>query len=171
MNAKEQGTVFISHGWQFDRHYWELIAWLQEEPQFSCCVPHHVIRPDAESTNLKEELIRQIRPAQAVIILSGLYRKHRFWLDYTMTEARNMNKPIIGVCSWTKEAVPESVLKASTMPPVKWNRSSIVQAVNTILSEPIPALSLCPASCRNNGTATAQAVPGCNLDIFMRRKK
>lgn len=96
------------------------------------------MRHDADSTNLKEKLTQQICPAQAVIILTGLYNKHRFWLDYTITEALNMNKPIIGVYSWRKEAVPESVLKATTMPMVTWDRLSIVQAAYKVLLEARP---------------------------------
>ncbi|MCW5207400.1 TIR domain-containing protein, partial [Desulfobulbus sp. US2] len=164
MNASERGTLFISHGWQFERHYWELIAWLQEEPLFSCCVPHHVMRRDTESINLKEELTQQIRPAQAVIILSGLYQKHRFWLDYTITEALNMNKPIIGVYSWRKEATPENILKATTMPMVIWDRLSIVQAVNKILLEPKPAPPSGSSPCHNSDTVPVQTAPICNLD-------
>jgi len=133
MNVKEKGSVFISHGWQFDRHYWELIAWLQEEPYLSCCIPHHVMHPATESTDLKQELREQILPAQAVLILSGLYSKHRFWLDYTIAEARKMKKPILGVYSWKKEAVPENIASAVTVPLVLWDRSSIIQAVNNIL--------------------------------------
>ena len=133
MEAKEKGNIFIGHGWQFDRHYWELIAWLQEEPLFSCCVPQHVMDPSAESGDLKEELIQQIIPAQAVLILTGLYQKHRLWLDYTMTEASKMNKPIIGVSSWKREAAPETLLNATAIPLVAWDRASIVQAVKKVL--------------------------------------
>ena len=168
MNASERGNLFISHGWQFERHYWELIAWLQEEPHFSCCIPHHVMNPATESTNLKEEITQEVRSAQAVIILSGLYRKHRFWLDYTITEARNMNKPIIGVCSWRREAVPESLLKAAVMPMVAWERSSIIQAVNKILLDPKPAPPSGSSPCHNSDTVPVQTAPICNLDIFMR---
>lgn len=75
-----------------------------------------------------------------------------------------MNKPIIGVYSWRKEAVPERVLKVAVMPMVRWERSSIVQAVNTILFEPISAPPLCPTSSHKTDSRQLE------LGIFMGKK-
>ena len=54
-------------------------------------------------------------------------------MDYTIFEARRMNKPIIGVTSWRREPVPLNVEKVSTVPVVGWNKAGVVQAVVNVL--------------------------------------
>ena len=72
---------------------------------------------------------RQIAPAQAILVLGGMYAAHSAWIEYEITEARRMGKIIIGIRPWAQERVPQIVQTASICDPVGWNRSSIIQAV------------------------------------------
>ena len=124
--------IFISHAWQYDQHYWKLVDWFDDEPNFSwgnCSVPSHDSLPDKTTKGLSEGMTRQIRPAQVVIILGGMYAAHSSWIDYEIREAKRMKKTIIGVRPWGQQRVPLSVQSASTIPVVGWNKASIVQAV------------------------------------------
>ncbi len=67
--------IFISHAWQYNTHYWTLVNWFNEEPNFSwknCSVPSHDALPDKTSTGLSTGMTRQINPAQIIILLGGM---------------------------------------------------------------------------------------------------
>jgi len=127
--------LFISHAWQYNDHYWTLVNWFNKEPNFSwsnCSVPSHDALPDKTSKGLSDSMTRQIRPAQVVIILGGMYAAYSAWIDYEISEAQRMGKPIIGVRPWDQQRVPINVQNASTIPLAGWNRSSIIQAVRNL---------------------------------------
>ena len=123
--------IFISHAWKYDEHYWQLVEWFNEEPNFdwkNCSVPKHDACEETTVRGLKECLTRQIRPAHVVIILAGMYAAHSEWIDYEIDEALRMGKPIIGVKPWGQERTPKKVQDAADIM-VGWNRASIIQAV------------------------------------------
>ncbi|MCI5221363.1 MAG: nuclease [Candidatus Electrothrix sp. AR4] len=142
MLASKNGMIFISHAWKYNKHYawkynkhyWMLIDWILEESNFSCSVPKDDTFPDKTSKDLRNDLTEQIGPAEAVVILGGMYSANRTWIDYAIDEAKRMDKPIIVVNSWNREYLPESVQKASTVPVVSWNKSSVLQAVSEVLT-------------------------------------
>lgn len=126
--------LFISHAWKYDEHYHTLVKWINEESNFSwsnCSVPSHNALPDKTSKGLSAGMTRQISPAQAVIILGGMYAVHSAWIEYEINEAQRMGKVIIGVRPWGQERVPVIVQNASICDPVGWNRSSIIEAIRT----------------------------------------
>ena len=128
--------IFISHAWQYNQHYWTLVNWFDEEPNFSwknCSVPSHDALPDKSSRGLSAGMTRQISPAQVVILLGGMYAAHSDWIDYEINEAKRMNKTIIGVRPWAQQQVPVNVQAASSIPLVGWNRASIIQAVRNLV--------------------------------------
>lgn len=124
--------VFISHAWQYNEHYWTIVKWLNEAPNFNwsnCSVPSHDSLPDKTSTGLARGMTRQINPSQVMILLGGMYAAHSSWIDYEISEAKRMGKTIIGVKPWGQERVPLAVQNASICPVVGWNSASVIQAV------------------------------------------
>lgn len=124
-------TLFISHAWAYDEHYWKLVEWFNEEPNFSwknCSVPSQDSLPDKSSKGLSAGMTRQIAVAQGVIILAGMYAAYSGWIDYEINEAKRMNKTIIGVRPWGAERIPVNVQTAAKVM-VGWNRTSIIKAV------------------------------------------
>ena len=131
MPALKTRMLFISHAWSYSNHYTTLVNWLNEEANFSwrnCSVPSHDSLPDKTTLGLKAGITRQISPAQAVIILGGMYAAHSAWIDYEISEAVRMGKTVIGVRPWGAERIPQTVQNAATVM-VGWNRTSIVQAI------------------------------------------
>lgn len=125
-------TIFISHAWLYDRHYWQLVRWFDKTPYFlwkNCSIPSHNSLPDKTTSGLRRGMTRQIRPAQVVILLGGMYSAHSDWIRYEILEAQRMNKLIIGVRPWAQQRVPLIVQQASSFPVVNWNRASIIQAI------------------------------------------
>lgn len=124
--------LFISHAWSYSDHYQTLVNWFNSEPHFAwsnCSVPSSNGLPDKSLSGLKAGMSRQIAPAQAILVLGGMYAAHSAWIEYEITEARRMGKIIIGIRPWAQERVPQIVQTASICDPVGWNRSSIIQAV------------------------------------------
>ena len=135
MPTLKNRMIFIGHAWQYNEHYWTLVNWFNDEPNFSwsnCSVPSHDALPDKTSKGLSAGMTRQISPAQVVIILGGIYAAHSAWIDYEISEAQRMEKPIIGVRPWDQQRVPINVQNASTIPMVGWNRSIVIQAVRNL---------------------------------------
>ena len=92
--------LFISHAWSYNEHYWTLVNWFNEEPNFSwsnCSVPSHDSLPDKTSAGLSAGMRRQIAPAQAVLVLGGMYAAHSKWIDYEIEMAWNEGKGLVGV--------------------------------------------------------------------------
>lgn len=84
---------------------------------------------DKTSAGLSEGISKQIAPAQAVLVLGGMYAAHSNWVDYEIRQAQRMRKVIIGIRPWGQERVPQIVQDASICDPVGWNRASVIQAV------------------------------------------
>ena len=130
-NLRER-MIFISHAWAYNDHYHTLVDWFDQEPNFAwknCSVPSHDALPDKTSKGLSEGMIRQIRPAQVVILLGGMYAAHSAWIDFEIQEAQRMGKTILGVAPWGQERIPANVQNASICPMIGWNRASIIRAV------------------------------------------
>ena len=132
MPTLKNRMIFISHAWRYSQHYWRIVEWFNNEPNFSwsnCSVPNHDSLPDKTAAGLSRAMTRQISPSQIVIILGGMYAAHSAWIDYEISEAQRMGKTIIGVKPWGQERVPLNVQNASICPVVGWNSASIIQAV------------------------------------------
>ena len=133
-NLKDR-MIFISHAWQHSEHYWTIVKWFNDEPNFAwrnCSVPSHDSLPNKTSKGLSDGMSKQIRPSQVVVILAGMYASHSSWIDYEIKEAQRMGKSIVGVRPWNQQRVPQNVQDASSVPIVGWNSSSIVTAVRNL---------------------------------------
>ncbi len=124
--------IFISHAWSYEEHYLTIEKWFNDTANFTwknCSVPSTAALTDKTTAGLADGMTRQISPAQVVIILGGMYAAYSGWIDYEISEAKRMNKIIIGVKPWGQERVPIKVQEASICDPVGWNSASVIQAV------------------------------------------
>ena len=132
MPALKTRMIFISHAWKYSEHYDKIVEWFNDAPNFSwknCSVPSDRALPDKTKKGLAEGMTRQIRPSQVVVILGGMYAAHSGWIEYEISEADRMKKPIVGVRPWGRERIPEIVQDASWCDLVGWNRASVIAAV------------------------------------------
>ena len=120
--------VFISHAWQYSVDYLRVVRFLDEAPNFSwenLSVPEH----DALSTqNLDYELRNQMRPADAFIIIAGMYVNHSDSIDFEMSFARRIGRPIIALWPRGSMRMPISIQRAAVAF-VGWNGASLVRAI------------------------------------------
>ena len=120
--------LFISHAWHRSEHYSRVVFWLRSTPNFrweNLSVPEH---DPIYGSDLEYELRNQMRPADAFVILAGMYANHSYWIDFELSFARRIGRPIIGVRPWGAERLPIAIQNAARKI-VGWNGNSIVSAV------------------------------------------
>ena len=129
MPALRNYKVFISHAWSYNDNYFTIVNWLNEAPNFSwtnLSVPKH--DPILKTEQLAKELHNQMRPADIFLILAGMYVSHSDWIDYEISFARRIGRPIVGIRPWGSMMVPLAVQNgADTV--VGWNQNSVVTAI------------------------------------------
>lgn len=127
--------LFISHAWAHNDAYYRLVDLLKAAPLFqyrNYSVPKHdpLVDPSTQvgQARLSGMLDAQIRPAQCVLVIAGMYAAHRFWMDKEIAFAQMYNKPIVGLIPWGQERTPLSVQSAAKEM-IGWNTDSIVDAI------------------------------------------
>jgi len=127
--------LFISHSWGYSDEYERIVKLLNEAPDFywrNYSSPKHdpAIDPDSDSgkDKLTQALRRQISPVNCVIVLSGLYVSHSYWIQKEINIALILEKPIVGIKPWGNIEIPQAVRDAANEI-VGWNTSSIVDAI------------------------------------------
>jgi len=113
--------------------YYRLAKLLESANNFSWrnySVPEHDPLGTKNDKQLRDALDRQIRPINCFLIVSGMYVKHRKWIQEEMDIAKAYNKPIIGVIPLGQERIPTEVRSAADEM-VYWNTNSIVSAVRS----------------------------------------
>ncbi len=127
--------LFISHAWRYSDDYYRLVNMLDAAPYFqwrNYSVPEHdpVLDPDDpdDQESLVKELKQQIRPVNCVLVLSGMYVAHSFWIQTEIDIATDLEKPIVGIRPRGQERVPQAVSSVAKEM-VGWNTDSIVEAI------------------------------------------
>lgn len=127
-------NIFISHAWRYSKHYWTIVNWFDNTPYFywrNYSVPEHDSCDEKTSIGLTNCILRQMRPAQYIIILGGMYTAHSDWIRFELEEAHRMGKIIIGVRPWGQERMPQ-IIQELADEVVGWNRDSVINAVRRL---------------------------------------
>ena len=123
--------LFISHAWKYDDDYNRLVNLLEEAKRFrwmDYSVPQKDPLDATTTSQLEKALQNQIRPVNAVLIISGMYVNYRKWIQYEIDVAKYYDKPIIGIRPWGAERIPAEVeIAAKTM--AGWRTESIIEAI------------------------------------------
>jgi hypothetical protein len=135
--------LFISHAWDYCDDYERLQALLNARPDFhweNLSVPHD--NPLQSSVQLPKSyryLVRQldarIRQVDCVLVLAGMYVKHRGWIQSEIEAAQAFSKRIIAVEPRSQERFPAEVMNAAHAS-VGWNTNSIISAIRDNKSSP-----------------------------------
>lgn len=128
-------SLFISHAWGYNEDYYRLESLLDSHPNFNWynfSVPKHNPKVDPTTKVGKQfltgELIKQIKPVNCVIIISGMYVAYKYWLQAEIEIAEYFNKPIIGITPRGQINVPLKVQEAVETV-VAWSSISLVRAI------------------------------------------
>src|SRR5215831_17171270 len=96
--------VFISHAWHRSADYYRVVQFLSEAPHLrweNLSVPEHDLRG-------------QMRPADVFLIVAGMYAAHSDWIDFELSFARRIGRPIIGIIRRGSERIPAAIQNAAT---------------------------------------------------------
>lgn len=127
--------LFISHAWKYSDRYKRAVEFLNAAPNFkwsNYSVPEDKAFEGMSSEELGEQMKRQIRPVQCVVIVSGMYVNHSGWIQYEMDFAKQIGKPILGIKRWGEQRSPQSVVNCADEM-VAWNSASIVSAIRRLV--------------------------------------
>lgn len=125
--------ILISHSWSYSKQYNTIVGWLDEALNFKWS--NHSVSLDnpldtKTKSALKEQLTKQIRGCNAIVVVSGMYALYSEWIDYEINEAIRMRKPIIGIKPWGNERVPLKIQNDATVL-VSWNSANLISAIRT----------------------------------------
>jgi len=125
--------LFISHSWAYGDAYKKLVEFFNEHPNFKWTdysVPKDDPIHDAPSSPaLYEAIKRQVAPVNCVVILAGVYSTYSTWINKEIEIAKQVySKPIVAIDPWASERTSK-VVKDNADVIVKWQSSSIVQAI------------------------------------------
>lgn len=126
-----QYRIFISHAWRYSDGYERVITFLDAANNFlysNSSVPQSRAFDGLTRSDLQEQLRRQIRPAQCVLIVSGMYVAHSDWIQFEIDFAKACGKPIVGIVPWGAARTPLAVQTAADEI-VAWQSASIVSAI------------------------------------------
>ena len=107
--------LFISHAWKYSDRYERAVNFLNAASNFkwsNYSVPEDKAFEGMSSGELGEQIKRQIRPVQCVVIVSGMYVNHSGWIQYEMDFAKQIGKPILGIKRWGGRTIGEALKRA-----------------------------------------------------------
>ena len=129
----ERKHIFISHAWKYNDDYYTIIDWLNHSSivYHNYSVPEHDPLDAGNTSKLKSALTEQMKHANIVIIIAGLYTNHSDWIKYEIDESKRMNKKIIAIKPRGNVNLPFQVQDAANKI-VNWNRNALIEAIKAI---------------------------------------
>ena len=131
-------NLFISHSWRYSDAYDRLVDLLKERPYFAfqnySVPPDDPIHDADNDTELRREILNQMRPCHVVLILAGVYATYSKWINIEIDLAKEgftTAKPIIAIRPWGAERISVPV-SAAADEIVGWNTESIVSAIREL---------------------------------------
>ena len=122
--------VFVSHAWEYTADYSRVVGFLNDAPNFSwhnLSVPEH---DPVSNDRLAYDLRGQMRDADVFLIIAGMYAAHSDWIDFEVSFARRIGRPVIGIRKRGGERIPVAI-SAAARDIVGWQGSSIVSAIRS----------------------------------------
>lgn len=129
---------FISHAWTYNAEYYRLVDMLDKANNFdfhNYSVPEHDPLTTRTLSALGPALENQMRLAQVVLVIAGMYVAYSEWIDFEIAYAVRTGKPIVGIRPWDSEVIPRAVSQNANIM-VGWNTDSIVNAIRNYALQP-----------------------------------
>lgn len=130
--------LFISHSWTYSDAYDRLIQMLNAAPNFpymNYSVPKDdPIHNAPNAAALRTAIQNQMRPAQVIVVLAGVYATHSKWINEEVAIAKGnllFPKPLLAIEPWASEKT-SAIVKNNADRIVKWNTNSIVTAIREL---------------------------------------
>ena len=131
MSEKNPIKVFVTHTFEEYGDYHRVFEYLESSPNFFYLNVSNPENPPASGGKeaIKDELLKQIKLSEVVVVLAGLYNEHQDWITFQMHAAEATEKPLVAIEPFGGiEDVPEEVARRADET-VGWNERSIVDAI------------------------------------------
>jgi hypothetical protein len=130
MSQANPVRLFVTHAWENSDDYLRVFEYLESSRNFfyrNSSTPEH--RPNGDKEVQREDLRRQITPAEAVIGLSSLYDTHRDLLTFELLYAQASHKPVVLMKPFgSRKEVPKAILDLASEV-VEWDERALVDAI------------------------------------------
>ncbi len=130
MSENNPIRVFVTHGFAESENYLRVFEFLESIDRFYYL---NVSKPDAPVNGgldaVKEELIAQIKLAEAVFVLPDLYERQPDLVKFMMDAADINNKPMIVIRPFGQVAETPTELVARCKEHIEWNNRELVDAL------------------------------------------
>ena len=136
--------IFISHSWWYSQHYDRLASWLFRAHwtvggtdlrfrDYSASRDRPI--EDAPTIRaLRRKIHQKISRCHVLVIPTGMYANHSYWIRQEIDAARIWGKPILAVDPWGALRTSSVVSRAAERT-VGWRARSVVQATWDLYSE------------------------------------
>jgi nucleoside 2-deoxyribosyltransferase len=125
--------LFVTHGWEESEDYLRVFEFLESARDFfyrNCSVLEP--RPQGDKEKIREALRAQIRPAEIVIALGSMVYQDAEQLEFEMTFAQAVRKPVLLVPRFGKASVLPPKLTALATEIGEWDSRALVDAVRRL---------------------------------------
>ena len=131
MSEKNPIRVFVTHAFDENDDYLRVFEFLESDHRFyylNVSKPEHM-PPDGRMESIKDELITQIKSAEAVIVLPTTYEQKPDLVNYMMDVAAANDIGMISIRPFGGLAeMPKKVVER-TGEPIDWNARQIIDAI------------------------------------------
>ncbi|MCC7489482.1 MAG: hypothetical protein IT485_07535 [Gammaproteobacteria bacterium] len=133
MSENNPIKVFVVHTFAEHPDHMRVFEYLESRPNFyyqNCSQPDATVGSGGDS--MREELRRQIEPAEIVILPVTLFAANPVLVTFEIDTAKGMKKPVLAIKSFGETiAIKKSLLdKADDI--VDWNNRSITEAIKRL---------------------------------------
>jgi hypothetical protein len=130
VTQKNPIRLFVCHVWQKDDDYLRIFEYLESVDNFfylNTSTPDR--RPPGDREVLRDDLRRQIREAEVVILPAQIYRKHLDWIEFQLHCGKAFDKPVVVLEPFgTHETIAPAVLELGDEV-VPWDQRQLVDAI------------------------------------------
>jgi hypothetical protein len=124
--------LFITHAWDLSDDYLRVFEYLESARNFfykNYSTPDKPVTGDKEAQ--REDLRRQIGPAEAVIALSSLYESQKDLMTFELLYAQANKKPVILMKPFGGGMEPPKAILDLTTDVVQWDERALVDSIRT----------------------------------------
>jgi hypothetical protein len=129
MSQNNPIRLFVTHAWEGSDEYLRIFEYLESARNFFIESSAPDKSPAGGKEADREELRRQIAPAECVIALPGLYRNRADLMLFQMTFAKASDKPVILMRPFGANAVLPNAITSLADQIVEWDGRALVDAI------------------------------------------
>ncbi|HEV3179263.1 MAG TPA: hypothetical protein VGZ05_02240 [Steroidobacteraceae bacterium] len=130
MSQADPLRLFVTHAWEMSDDYLRVFEYLESARNFfyrNYSTPER--RPGGDKEALREDLRRQISPAEAIVALSSLFDTHQELLTFQLLYAQASHKAVVLMKPFgARKDVPRAVLDLANEV-VEWDERALVDAI------------------------------------------